>query len=697
MISAVAAFAATAILPAKTAGTLSGEDRLFTPVRQTELRAQSFPLLVSDSYFSVWSPFDRLYDGPTSHWFETVRPLVGAVRVDGEVYRFMGASVDGFFGNAAEQLSVDVLPTQTYYTFRCGPVELDVVFTAPLLIDDLDLMSTPVNYISYRVRSLDRASHDVQFYVDTVPVLAVHEPGQDTESRSMSRGGLDYAYSGTLEQPYTVRSGDYTGIDWGYVYLAGRSGASAATVIGKSDEVRSSFAGTGNLPDMLPDVIVDRDTVYTAVLAYCHDLGQVDKAGKHGFFMAGYDDVYCMEYMYERYMAYWKHEGGVSIFDAFERFQRDYLQIMERCRDFDEKIMSDAEAAGGRKYAELLAFSYRPAIAAHKLFTDRKGNLLFFSKENGSNGSVNTVDLTYPSAPLFLLYNTDLLKGMMTSIFEYSESGRWAKPFPAHDIGKYPKANGQTYPEDMPVEEAGNMVILSAAIAKAEGTPEYAARWWSLLSQWTDYLVEYGLDPENQLCTDDFAGHWAHNANLSVKAIMGVAAYSELAGMQGMEDTAARYMAKAREMASAWIEKADDGDHYRLAFDRPDTWSLKYNMVWDKLWGTGVFPEDVMAKEIPYYLAKRNRYGVPLDCREDYTKSDWIMWIAAMAPDRETFDMLVDPVYDYVNESPRRFPLGDWYGTVDCMPIQFRARSVIAGHWMPVLMMKTSGLIEEWL
>ena len=95
------------------------------------------------------------------------------------------------------------------------------------------------------------------------------------------------------------------------------------------------------------------------------------------------------------------------------------------------------------------------------------------------------------------------------------------------------------------------------------------------------------------------------------------------------------------------------------------------------------------SKEIPYYLAKRNRYGVPLDCREDYTKSDWIMWIAAMAPDRETFDMLVDPVYDYVNESPRRFPLGDWYGTVDCMPIQFRARSVIAGHWMPVLMMKS--------
>ena len=667
---------------------------LFTPVQETELRLPAVPLLMSDPFFSIWSAYNNLQEGTTTHWRgdEAPKPLVGAARVDGVTYRFMGAEEE-CFEKAATQQSVDVLPTQTYYTFLCGPVEVKVVFTAPLLMDDLDLLSTPINYISYQARSLDKKAHDVQIYIETSPWMAVDDIKQPTISKAFRKNGLAYLQSGTINQPYLEKKGDFVCIDWGYVYLAGKTHTQTSLCLGDRKSVKQAFAHEGKLPVSRTEII-NRDTLAAPALAYCEDLGLVDKTGNNGFVMIGYDDIYCIEYMYQRRQAYWKHEGEVSIFDAFERACASYEDVMRRCREWDKMIWEDAEKAGGREYAEILAATYRQAVAAHKLFKDEKGNILFFSKENASNGSINTVDVSYPSIPLFLLYNPELVKGMTTSIFDYSASGRWSQPFPAHDLGRYPVANEDLHGAGgMPVEESGNMLIMAAAIAQAEGNAQYAARYWPQLTGWADYLVEHGQDPADQLCTDDFAGHWAHNVNLSAKAIVGIAAYSRLAHMLGMDDTAERYQQKAREMARKWEQTADDGDHYRLAFDRPGTWSQKYNMVWDKLWGLGLFSQETVQKEIAYYLSKQNRYGLPLDSRKEYTKSDWIMWTASMAPDQETMLRFISPVYDYINETPTRWPIGDWHETVEGTAINFRARSVVGGYWMPVLMQKMQGLV----
>ena len=170
---------------------------------------------------------------------------------------------------------------------------------------------------------------------------------------------------------------------------------------------------------------------------------------------------------------------------------------------------------------------------------------------------------------------------------------------------------------------------------------------------------------------------------------MGVAGYSEMAHILGLDDVAEKYAGIAKKMAVKWEEMANEGDHYRLAFDRENTWSQKYNMIWDKMWNLNLFPNNVISKEVNYYLTKQNRYGLPLDSRKDYTKSDWIMWIAAMSPDQNTFEKFIIPLYKYINETTSRVPISDWHETKTRKMTGFKARSVIGGYLMKVLINKT--------
>lgn len=637
-------------------------------------KAPAYPLIAHDPYFSIWSFTDDITASPTKHWTGTNQPLAGWIKVDGKIYRFMG---DEGGTETAQQKEVTITATQTIYRFACGPVNLQVKFISPLLLNDLPLLTRPVSYITLIIQSANGATHNVQAYVGASTNIAVNDTSQVVMARKYIDNEMHIVKAGTIAQPVLQKKGDNLRIDWGYMYIAAPKTEKPQQFISPANMALHEFINNkSNVSDSTTGTQLMLGTALAAV--------KVGTRPQEQFVLIGYDDLYSVQYFHQNLPPLWK-EQGLTIEQQLSKAATDYATIVRQCTDFDKKMYDDAKAAGGDTYAQLCVAAYRQSIAAHKVLKGPQGNILFLSKENFSNGSINTVDVTYPSAPLYLAYNPDLLKGMLNGIFYYTESGQWTKPFAAHDLGTYPLANGQTYGEDMPVEESGNVIILTAAIAKAEGNASYAQKHWKALSTWAQYLSKEGFDPANQLCTDDFAGHLARNANLSVKAIVALGCYAMLADMLNEKDTAARYSQMAKNMVTKWMQMADDGDHYALTFSDKNTWSQKYNLVWDKVLGLHLFPQEVYEKEIRYYLTKQNTFGLPLDSRKTYTKSDWIMWTATLASKPADFEALIKPVYKYVTETPTRVPLSDWHETTNGKQVGFQARSVVGGYFMKLL------------
>ena len=640
-------------------------------------KAPAYPLIVHDPYFSIWSFTDKLNESVTKHWTSAEQSLLGIISVDGILYDFLGkpelsAEILKDSGSAkkgmgkdlhqAIQKKLEMTSTQTKYEFECGAISLSVDFISPLLANDLDIFSRPVSYVTFNVRSKDEKQHDVKLFFYVSDDLARNSKKQEVKTELFHYQNLSYLKSGTIEQPVLKTKGDNVRIDWGYLYTAIKNET------GVRQSINSDLRGL-NLKDMTSTEI---------------NFGEIKSVPVEKMILLAYDDLYSIQYFNQNLQAWWK-KGFSSTEEMIKRSFDDFKSVREKCNKFDKQLFSDAVKAGGEIYAKLCVLAYRQSLAAHKLVRGPNNEILFPQKENFSNGSIWTVDVTYPSAPLTLIYNPELLKGMVAPLMYYSESGKWEKPFPAHDLGTYPQANGQTYREDMPVEEAGNMIILTAAICKAENNYDFALKHWTTLTQWVEFLVKDGLDPANQLCTDDFAGHLAHNVNLSMKAIVGIAAYAQMAIHLDKKDSANKYRNIALDYAGKWIQMADDGDHYSLTFDRKGTWSQKYNLVWDKLLGLKLFPQSVYDKEVKYYLTKQNEFGLPLDSRKTYTKSDWVMWTATLADNQKDFEALIAPIYKYATETPTRVPLSDWHETINGKQVGFQARSVVGGYFIKML------------
>jgi hypothetical protein len=650
------------------------------------LRPPSVPLVACDPYFSIWSPADKLAGAETVHWTGKLHVLRSVVRIDGENYRVMGAGLAN--ERVLEQKSLTVLPTRTIYTFEGAGVALTLTFMTAALPEDLMVYSRPVTYATYELQATDGKTHNVVVGLGAFAAIAVNDPKQEVV---VCHPALDSALSaarvGSREQAVLAKKGDDLRIDWGYFYLAAPKS--------QQTQVRTQ-------PELTP--VENADTrgakAEGTVISVQFDDVRVASQPVVRWLMLAYDDEYSIQYFKKNLRPYWRRNGDNAA-ALLKKAAAEYETLERRCEKFDAELMAALTKAGGEKYARICALAYRQCCAANKVVADDNGQPLMFPKENFSNGCIGTVDVIYPMAPQFLLFSPSLTKAMLVPIMDYAASPRWRWPFAPHDLGTYPHANGQVYgggerteENQMPVEETGNMLILLAALAQVEGNADFCAKYWAVLEKWAEYLKAKGFDPENQLCTDDFAGHLAHNVNLSGKAICALASFAQLCERRGETAKAAEYRALVHEFTLRLREVAMDGDHSRLAFDKPGTWSQKYNAVWDRILGLKVGPVEGWRREMDFYLGRQNQYGLPLDSRKDYTKLDWTLWTATLTQDRADFDALLDPVYRFLNETPDRVPMTDWYDTKTAKKVGFQARPVVGGVFLQMLYDRTER--QKW-
>lgn len=632
------------------------------------MKLPSYPIATIDPHFSIWSKAEHINEDDTYLWCGIRKKIEGTLTVDGESFTFLGKNNNAVI----PQTDCIITPYVSDYIFENEKVKLRFRTWTPFLFDDFNLFSLPVSYFEATVTSLDGEKHNVEVGFTCFDELCQGKKKKSVNKYTEKFGGTTLIKMGLTNQKPLNDSGDTYAADWGYVCLMGGEVKAAKEGIAVSNSALGS-----------------KQASFTTVLAY--------------------DDVYSINYFGEKLKGLWT-EGFASIEEGMKYCLDNKKELFDRIRAQEKMIISDAKKFG-KAYTDMLSAAARQVLAGHKLVRSANDGLLYLSKECHSNGCINTVDVSYPAVPMYLIYTPELVKAMLTGIFRFAQSDLWQADFAPHDIGRYPIACGQvyalanplylanmkySYPRiyksksfkiytplfQMPVEECGNMLILSWAYYTASKDKAFLEDYYYTLTKWAKYLVNKGVILDNQLCTDDFAGHSKKNVNLAIKGIMGIACFAKISDTLQIKND---YMATAKAYADNLTALCGDGDYLPFSLDKADSWSLKYNLVWDELFKFNLFDRKYFKGETEKYLSELNAYGVPLDHRKSFTKTDWMLWAACLDESGKNVGLFSEKILNYLALTKDKNCFSDWIDTKEAKQCGFDHRTVQAGLWMPVL------------
>lgn len=449
----------------------------------------------------------------------------------------------------------------------------------------------------------------------------------------------------------------------------------------------------------------------------------------------------------------------------------DYRHAKALAKSYSDQLAIDAYASGADDYVDIVALSARQVLGATS-FSGTPDDPIIFLKEISSNGNFQTIDVIFPAFPFFLYTNPRWLAYLLEPLIEHMLSGQYPNKYAMHDLGAhFPNATGHPDGNDeyMPVEECGNILIMGLALANSlnysppnktsftswqqtspvrlpdpslkgvfsldignaggvdfidnhwRGGPlsKNAGRRWversyALWKQWTQYLVDFSLEPANQLSTDDFAGQLALQTNLALKGIIGIKAMEGLAELTANKADAKMYQNISETYIAKWEELgvSRDKTHAKLAYDWYGSWTTTYNLYADSLLcfhlgnktaqsvialeagqqkplksiegdQDGFTPKHIYQMQSDWYYSVRQKYGLPLDSRHLYTKTDWEFFAMAVAAPRVRGEIL-QSVATWLNETETDRPFTDLHKTEGSGGFpgpNFFARPVVGGHF----------------
>lgn len=685
-------------------------------------RPPAIPLITADPFMQTFVGGDTSVSDTIRHWDGAPKEMMGLIRIDNQSYGFLGQQ--GLLPSLVQR-SVAVHPTRTLFALELpGKLALNLTLLQTMFTDDVYRLSRPVYYLTMAVGALDGASHAVQVYLDFSAQHVVNDCAMEAvqwKSWTRSTTGLKGVQLGSEAQRVLGAKCDGCNINWGWLHLAINHSATSATVhAGSTLASRRNFIEGGTLPGAndtrQPRLCADE----LPGLSLWNDFGTVagglaSRPTQPLTALLAYDDVEAVYYFGKTFKGLWSH-NYTDVQAAMAHALQEYPQMLAKSVSHDASLQAALCKAAGTvcsEYAALGSLAYRQTLAALKpVWNHEAADWWVFLKEISTNGDMNTMDVIYPASPMLLATEPELLKRLLLPVLAYAANEtfiRFTNPYSPHQLGTYPIANDSTArQEPMPLENSGNMLLMLLAIVQRQGAASalpWLGRHLPMLRSWTDELVRTAEFPADQLCTDDFTGRLPNNTNLGAKGILGIRVYAELCELLGTASAqpipgcsgADKYAHVANAYAATWQRYAYTdkvAPHYKLSFNDikevPDSWSIKYNLLWQRILKLSPppFPQSVLDTEVAYYKTKANAFGIPLDPRHTWVKTDWLSWAACLSGNDDDFAFFFWPIFKFANTTSSRHPFTDLYDTKSGKQSWggFVARPVIGGIFARLLL-----------